>query len=102
MAWQRGTGRAGGPYRSRPRRSFDADRDDYSMNGFEVLRRALEANNAIAGDVAALRASVCVIVAGADETSGVCLISRTEWAAVPRSTHIYIHGGSRMCLDHQE
>src|SRR5688500_3959320 len=95
MAWQRGTGRAGGPYRSRPRRSFDADRDDYSMKGFEVLRRALEADNAIAGDVAAVRASVCVLVAGADEAPGVCLIRRAMWAADPWSEHIALPGGSR-------
>jgi 8-oxo-dGTP pyrophosphatase MutT (NUDIX family) len=65
------------------------------MNGFEVLRRALEADNAIAGDVAAVRASVCVLVAGADETPGVCLIRRATWAADPWSEHIALPGGSR-------
>jgi len=65
------------------------------MNGFEVLRRALDTNQAIADDVAALRASVCVLVAGAVETPGVCLIRRAKWAADPWSEHIALPGGSR-------
>ena len=65
------------------------------MNGFEVLRRALESDNAIAGDVAALRASVCVLVAGADQTPSVCLIRRAKWASDPWSEHIALPGGSR-------
>jgi 8-oxo-dGTP pyrophosphatase MutT (NUDIX family) len=65
------------------------------MNGFEVLRRALDADNAIAGDAAALRASVCVLVAGAVETPGVCLIRREKWADDPWSEHIALPGGSR-------
>jgi 8-oxo-dGTP pyrophosphatase MutT (NUDIX family) len=65
------------------------------MNGFEVLRRALDADNSIAGDAAALRASVCVLVAGAVETPSVCLVRRAKWADDPWSEHIALPGGSR-------
>ena len=65
------------------------------MNGFEVLRRALDADTAIAGDITVRRASVCVLVAGADRTPGVCLIRRAQWAGDPWSEHIALPGGSR-------
>ena len=69
------------------------------MNGFEVLRRALDGESAIADDSAALRAAVCVLVAGADQTAGVCpvvcLIRRAKWAGDPWSEHIALPGGSR-------
>ena len=65
------------------------------MNGFEVLRHALDRDAAIAGDAAALRASVCVVVAGAEQTPGVCLIRRAKWADDPWSGHIGLPGGSR-------
>ena len=65
------------------------------MNGFEVLRRVLDADTAIADDSAALRASVCVLVAGVDQTPGVCLIRRAKWADDPWSEHIALPGGSR-------
>jgi len=69
------------------------------MNGFEVLRRALDGERAIADDSAALRAAVCVLVAGADQTAGVCpvvcLIRRAKWAGDPWSEHIALPGGSR-------
>ena len=65
------------------------------MNGFEVLRHALNADTALAGDIAVRRASVCVLVAGADRTPGVCLIRRAKWAGDPWSEHIALPGGSR-------
>lgn len=65
------------------------------MNGLEVLRRALAADDAIASDVAARHASVCVLVAGAVETPAVCLIRRAKWAGDPWSEHIALPGGSR-------
>src|ERR1700741_1657952 len=65
------------------------------MNGFEVLQRALDADNATTGDAAARCASVCVLVAGADETPRVCLIRRATWAADPWSAHIALPGGAR-------
>jgi len=65
------------------------------MNGFEVLRRALERNTAVAADTAVLRASVCVLVAGADQTPVICLIRRAKWANDPWSEHIALPGGSR-------
>ena len=69
------------------------------MNSFEVLRRALDGETAVAGDLAALRASVCVLVAGVEQTPGVCpslcLVRRAKWAADPWSGHIALPGGSR-------
>jgi len=65
------------------------------MNGFEVLRRALDGDTPVAGDSAVLRASVCVLVAGADRTPGVCLIRRAKWADDPWSEHIALPGGAR-------
>lgn len=66
------------------------------MNGFEVLRRALDAETAaIAGDSAALRASVCVLVAGAGHTPSMCLVRRARWDGDPWSEHIALPGGSR-------
>ena len=65
------------------------------MNGFEVLRRALDAGNATADEVAARRASVCILVAGHVETPAVCLIRRATWASDPWSEHIALPGGSR-------
>lgn len=65
------------------------------MNGFEVLRRALEADSATSGDAAARRASVCVLVAGPDDTPAVCLVRRAQWASDPWSEHIALPGGSR-------
>ena len=65
------------------------------MNGFEVLRRALDGDTAAAGDRAARCASVCVLVAGADQTPSVCLIRRAQWANDPWSEHIALPGGSR-------
>ena len=65
------------------------------MNALEVLRRALDGDAAISGDIAALRASVCVLVAGADRTPGVCLVRRAKWADDPWSEHIALPGGSR-------
>jgi 8-oxo-dGTP pyrophosphatase MutT (NUDIX family) len=65
------------------------------MSSFEVLRRALEGDTAVAGDIAARRASVCVLVAGAEQTPGVCLIRRAKWANDPWSEHIALPGGSR-------
>jgi len=62
------------------------------MNGFEVLRRALDGDSAVAGD---RHASVCVLVAGADETPAVCLVRRAKWAGDPWSEHIALPGGSR-------
>src|SRR4026209_1530857 len=65
------------------------------MNGFEFLRRALDSDNSIAGDATGLRASVCILVAGAVETPSVCLIRRAKWADDPWSEHIALPGGSR-------
>src|SRR6185369_15207030 len=65
------------------------------MNGLEILRQALDAVTATAGDIAPLRASVCVLVAGAERTPGVCLIRRAKWAGDPWSEHIALPGGSR-------
>jgi 8-oxo-dGTP pyrophosphatase MutT (NUDIX family) len=65
------------------------------MNALEVLRRALDEDTAISGDIAALRASVCVLVAGADQTPGVCLVRRAKRADDPWSEHIALPGGSR-------
>jgi len=65
------------------------------MNGFELLRQALEEDAAVADDVAALRASVCVLVAGADQTPSLCLVRRAKWANDPWSEHIALPGGSR-------
>jgi 8-oxo-dGTP pyrophosphatase MutT (NUDIX family) len=69
------------------------------MNCFEVLRRALDGDIAIADDSAALRASVCILVAGAAQTPSVCphlcLIRRAKWANDPWSEHIALPGGSR-------
>jgi 8-oxo-dGTP pyrophosphatase MutT (NUDIX family) len=69
------------------------------MNGFEVLRRALDGDGTNAGDTGAARASVCVLVAGADRAAGVCpvvcLIRRAKWADDPWSEHIALPGGSR-------
>ena len=62
------------------------------MNSFEVLRRALDGDSAVAGD---RHASVCVLVAGADETPAVCLVRRAKWAGDPWSEHIALPGGSR-------
>ena len=67
------------------------------MNGFEVLRRALDADTSDADDITARRASVCVLVAGPDQTPGVCLIRRAKWAGDPWSEHIALPGGSRAC-----
>src|SRR5688572_7561290 len=66
-----------------------------SMNGFEVLRRALDGDSAVAGDIAVLRASVCILVAGADQTPGVCLVRRAKWAGDLWSEHIALPGGAR-------
>ena len=69
------------------------------MNGFEVLRHALDGDAAVAGDRAAVRASVCVLVAGAGQTPGacpsLCLVRRARWANDPWSGHIALPGGSR-------
>jgi 8-oxo-dGTP pyrophosphatase MutT (NUDIX family) len=65
------------------------------LNGFEVLRCALESDDAIADDATAVHASVCVLVAGPVETPGVCLIRRAKWAGDPWSEHIALPGGSR-------
>ena len=69
------------------------------MNSFEVLRRALDGDIAVAGDGTALRASVCVLIAGAEQTPGVCpslcLVRRAQWAGDPWSEHIALPGGSR-------
>ena len=65
------------------------------MNGFEVLRRALGGDTAVADDITARHASVCVLVAGAVESPGVCLIRRAKWADDPWSEHIALPGGSR-------
>ena len=65
------------------------------MNGFEVLRRALERDIGVAGDTAVLRASVCVLVAGDDRTPVICLVRRARWADDPWSEHIALPGGSR-------
>ena len=65
------------------------------MNGFEVLRRALDGDTAVAGDIAVLRASVCILVAGTDQAPGVCLIRLAKWASDPWSEHIALPGGSR-------
>ena len=65
------------------------------MNGFEVLRPALERNTAVAADTNVLRASVCVLVAGTDQTPVICLIRRATWANDPWSEHIALPGGSR-------
>src|SRR5688572_11728632 len=69
------------------------------MNSFEVLRRALDGESTAAGDSAAFRASVCVLIAGAERAPGVCpslcLIRRAKWAGDPWSEHIALPGGSR-------
>jgi len=65
------------------------------MDAFEVLRRALDGNPAIEEDISALRASVCVLVARADETLVVCLIRRAKGIGDPWSEHIALPGGSR-------
>ena len=64
------------------------------MNGFEVLRRALDRNTRV-GDTAVLRASVCVLVAGSDQTPVICLVRRAKWDDDPWSEHIALPGGSR-------
>ena len=65
------------------------------MNGFEVLRHALDGDTSVIDDSAALRASVCVLVAGAEQTPGICLIRRARWTNDPWSEHIALPGGSR-------
>jgi len=65
------------------------------MNGLEVLRRALEADTAFASESAARRASVCVLIAGGDQTPAVCLVRRAKWAGDPWSEHIALPGGTQ-------
>src|SRR5688572_9851177 len=69
------------------------------MRAFEVLRRALDVDAAAHADIAPLRASVCVLVTGADQTPcaapNLCLIRRATWAGDPWSEHIALPGGSR-------
>jgi 8-oxo-dGTP pyrophosphatase MutT (NUDIX family) len=65
------------------------------MNGFQMLRHALDAEIAVIDDSAALRASVCVLVAGAEQTPSICLVRRAKWANDPWSEHIALPGGSR-------
>ena len=66
-----------------------------SMNGFEVLRHALERDTGVAAGTAALHASVCVLVAQPDPTPAICLVRRAQWADDPWSGHIALPGGSR-------
>ena len=66
------------------------------MKGFEVLRRALERDIGAASATAVSRASVCVLVAGSDQTPAICLVRRAKWADDPWSEHIALPGGSRM------
>ena len=57
------------------------------MNGFEVLQRALDADTAaIAGDSTAVRASVCVLVAGADHIPSLCLVKIANTLPHPNLT----------------
>lgn len=65
------------------------------MNGFEALRRALQRDDGVASDSAVSRASVCVLVAGADQTPVMCLVRRAKWPDDPWSEHIALPGGSR-------
>lgn len=66
---------------------------------FELLQRALDAHTAVGDDSTALRASVCVLVAGAGQRPGacpsVCLVRRAKWTGDPWSEHIALPGGSR-------
>ena len=66
-----------------------------SKNGLEVLRSALDAETARAADGAAVRASVAILVAGADEAPSICLVRRAKWAGDPWSEHIALPGGRR-------
>ena len=67
------------------------------MNGFDVLTRALEriTSGDHCGIEAPRHASVCVLVAGAEQEPSICLIRRAKWEPDPWSEHIALPGGSR-------
>jgi hypothetical protein len=67
------------------------------MNGFDVLKRVLEKSVSDDGPVsgAPRHASVCVLVAGANQIPSICFIRRSKWDGDPWSEHIAFPGGSR-------
>jgi 8-oxo-dGTP pyrophosphatase MutT (NUDIX family) len=65
-------------------------------SALEVIRAALAASpprDDLPGG--AMRASVCVVVAGPPSAPSLCLIRRARWAADPWSEHIALPGGRR-------